>query len=145
MSFAKHGIASQSVDLGKTVLALSALGLFTKLLHIDLSQLQILGVSFSPTSSSLVPGFIGLALIYAFIAFSVARIEAAVERQTNKETVEATKIIIKSKPLLALMFFVFPFSVFVYSMPYVLGAFVINLLWSDSMTVVTSIWTLATK
>ncbi|MHB1015072.1 MAG: hypothetical protein ACYC2W_07315 [Desulfurivibrionaceae bacterium] len=145
MSFAKHGLASQSIDLGKTVLALSALGLFTKLLHIDLSQLQILGVSLSPASSSLVPGFLGLALIYAFIAFSVARIEAAVERQTNKETVEATKIITDSKPLLALMFLIFPFSVFVYSMPYVLGAFAINLLWSDSMTVVTSIWALATK
>ncbi len=51
MSFAKHGITGQSVELGKAVLALSALGLFTKLLHIDLSQLQVLGVALQPANA----------------------------------------------------------------------------------------------
>jgi hypothetical protein len=145
VSFAKFGIASQSTDLGKAVLALSTLGLFTKLLHINLSQLQILGISLSPASSGLIPGFIGLALIYAFIAFSVARLEAAVEGQTNKDTIEATKVIVGSKPLLALTLLGLPFAIFVYSMPYFLGIFAIRLLWSDSMSVVSSIWTLAAR
>jgi hypothetical protein len=33
----------------------------------------------------------------------------------------------------------------VYSMPYFLGIFAIRLLWSDSMSVVSSIWTLAAR
>lgn len=145
MSFAKHGLASQSTELGKTVLALSTLGLFTKLLNIDLSNLQVLGVSLRPENSNLIPGFLGLALIYAFVAFSVARIEAAFEGQTNKDTVEANKIIIGSKSLLSFAFLALPFSIFVYSMPYALGLFAISLLWSDSMSVVASVWALATK
>ena len=145
MSLAKHGLAGQSSDLGKTVLALSTLGLFTKLLNIDLSNLQVLGVSLRAENSGLIPGFLGLALIYAFVAFSVARMEAAFEVQTNKETVEANKIIIGSKLLLGLAFLALPFSLFVYSMPYVLGLFSIGLLWSDSMSVVSSIWVLASK
>lgn len=145
MSFAKHGLANQSTDLGKTVLALSALGLFTKLLNVDLSNLQVLGVSFLPEHSGLIPGFLGLALIYAFVAFSVARVESAIEGQTNKETVEANKIVAGSKPLLSLAFIALPFSIFVYSMPYALGLFSISLLWSDSMSVVSSIWALASK
>ena len=145
MSFAKHGLAGQGTDLGRTVLALSTLGLFTKLLNIDLSNLQVLGVSLRPENSGLIPGFLGLALIYAFVAFSVARMEAAFEVQTDKGTVEANKIIIDSKSLLGLALLALPFSVFVYSMPYVLGLFSISLLRSDSISVLSSIWVLASK
>jgi len=145
MSFAAHGIAGQSTQLGKAVLALSALGLFTKLLHIDLSQLQVLGITLQPASASLIPGFIGLALIYVFIAFCVARFEAAIENQVNKETVEARRNVANSKSLMVFVFLILPFSVFVYSMPYAMGALGITLLWSDSMSVITSIWHLAFK
>jgi hypothetical protein len=127
------------------VLALSALGLFAKLLHIDLSQLQVLGVTLSPTNAALIPGFLGLALIYAFLAFSVARLEAAIERQTNKETVEALEAVSSSKPLMAFVILGLPFSLVVYSMPYVLGLFSIVLLWSDSMSVASAVWALAFK
>lgn len=142
MSFAKHGIAAQSSELGKAVLALAALGLFAKLLNIDLSSLQVLGVTLRPAHSGLLPGFLGLALIYAFIAFCVARIEAAVEQQTSKEFGDATKKILESKVLLTLVAITFPFSVLVYSLPYVAGILGIVLLWRDSLTVVQSIWQL---
>ena len=145
MSFAKHGITGQSVELGKTVLALSALGLLTKLLHIDLSQLQVLGVALKPANTGLIPGFLGLALIYAYIAFFVSRMEAAIETQVDEAVTESRKRVMQSKPLLTLTFVVLPFSIVVYSLPYVLGAFAIALLWSDSMSVLQAIWSLTAK
>lgn len=145
MSFAKHGITGQSVELGKAVLALSALGLFTKLLHIDLSQLQVFGVALQPANAGLIPGFLGLTLIYAYAGFFVSRMEAAIETQVDTAVNESRQRVMQSKPLLTLTFIVFPFSIFVYSLPYVLGAIAIALLWSDSMSVLQAIWVLAIK
>jgi hypothetical protein len=143
MSFAKHGLTAQLVDLGKTVLALSALGIFAKLLNVDLSQLQVLGVVLGPTTSGLLAGFIGLALIYAYIALVVARLEAGIDIATSEETMESYKKIYKSKSLMGLSVLSLPLSIFVYSMPYLLGAFAISLLWSDSWSVVKAVWRLA--
>lgn len=141
--FAKYGMTGQSVDLGKSVLMLSALGLFTKLLHIDLSQLAILGVVLRSTNVDLIPGFIGLALMYAFLAFSVARMEASIAMQVDKDAIENQKKIKESKGLLILACGVSPFAFIVYSMPYALGLFTIVLLWADSMGVLKAIWALA--
>ena len=145
MSFAKYGITGQSVDLAKAVLTLSALGLFTKLLHIDLSQMQILGVALRPAHVELIPGFIGLALIYAFLAFSVARMEASIASQVDKDVVETTNKVKESRGLLVLTFASAPFAFIVYSMPYALGTFTIVLLWSDSKEVLQAIWVLTSK
>ena len=143
MSFAKHGIATQSLDLGKAVLALSALGLFTKLLHIDLNQMQVLGVVLQPANASLIPGFLGLALIYAFLCFVVARMEASIECEVDESVIASRNKIKEKKGLLALALLIAPFSFFVYSLPYAFGMFSIALLWSDSMTVLVAIWRLA--
>jgi len=43
------------------VLTLSGLGVFTKLLHIDLSRLQFLGLTLSAKEAPLIPGFLGIA------------------------------------------------------------------------------------
>ncbi|MBI3223086.1 MAG: hypothetical protein HYZ46_08535, partial [Nitrosomonadales bacterium] len=120
-------------------------GLFTKLLHIDLSQLQILGIALRPTNAGLIPGFIGLALMYAFVAFLVARMEAAIENEVDNAVVESRKSVTQSKSLLILVLCITPFSIVVYSMPFVFGAFSIMLLWSDSMSVLKAIWGLATQ
>jgi hypothetical protein len=143
MSFAKHGIAGQSLDLGKAVLTLSALGLFTKLLHIDLSQLQILGVVLQPSNANLIPGFLGLTLTYAFLCFVVARMEASIASEVDKDAIESRNKIKESKGLLALAFLIAPFSFVVYSLPYAFGLFTIILLRSDSMSVLKAIWALA--
>ncbi|WP_229633572.1 hypothetical protein [Duganella qianjiadongensis] len=140
MSFTKHGIAAQSVDLGKTVLALSALGLFTKLLNIDLGKLQILGVELKPSSASLIPGFLGLALLYAFACFIVARMEGAIESEVDKDAIEHRAKIKEKRGLLILSFLISPISLVVYSMPFAFGLLTISLLWSDSMKVLRSIW-----
>jgi hypothetical protein len=144
MSFAKHGIAAQSLDLGKAVLALSALGLFTKLLHIDLSQLQVLGVVLQPRNANLIPGFLGLALMYTFLCFVVARMEASIECEVDETVISSRNKIKEKKGLLALVFLIAPFSFAVYSLPYVFGIASIALLWSDSMSVLKAIWSLAT-
>lgn len=144
MSFTKHGIAAQSLDLGKAVLALSGLGLFTKLLHIDLSQLQVLGVVLQPTNANLIPGFLGIALMYAFLCFVVARMEASIECEVDEAVISSRNKIKEKKGLLALVFLIAPFSFVVYSLPYILGIVSIILLWSDSMSVLKAIWSLAT-
>lgn len=143
MSFAKHGIAAQSLDLGKTVLALSALGLFTKLLHIDLSQMQVLGVVLQPTDANLIPGFLGLALIYAFLGFVVARIEISIECEVDEAVISSRNKVKDKKGLLVLAFLIAPFSLVVYSLPFAFGIFSIVLLWADSMAVLKAIWALA--
>ena len=139
MSFTSHSLAEQSVDLGKAVLALSTLGIFSKLLHVDLASLQILGLTLSKTTATLIPGFLGLVLIYTFVAFSVSRMEAGLHSATDKEAKKTRKDIKKDKDLLWLTAATFPFSILVYSMPTALGAFAIYLLWADSINVIKAI------
>ena len=143
MSFTKHGVAGQSVDLGKSVLTLSALGLFAKLLHIDLGKLQILGVELQPSNASLIPGFLGLALIYAYVCFVVARAEAAIEGEVDKDAIDHRNKNKEKGGLLLLAFLLSPFTLVVYSMPLVFGGCAIYSLWSDSLKVLTAIWGLA--
>jgi hypothetical protein len=145
VSFTKHGIAAQSADLGKTVLVLSALGSFTKLLNIDMSKLQILGIELNPSNVKLIPGFLGIALTYAFLCFIVARMEGVIESAVDKEAIEHTTKIKESKGLLILTLLIFPASFLVYFMPFAFGGFAITLLWSDSMSVLKSIWQLVSK
>ncbi|WP_147459052.1 hypothetical protein [Pseudomonas sp. AOB-7] len=143
MSFAKHGIAVHSMELGKATLALSTLGLFTKLLNIDLSQIEVIGLSMSQHSTELIPGFIGLALIYTFIAFVVARLESSIEQQLDEQTVTHLETIKNSKPLLIISALTMPLALIVYSLPYALGVFSIVLLWPDSTAVLAELWTIA--
>jgi len=140
MSFAKHDLAPKGWELGRLVLALSALGIFTKLLKIDLNQVQILGVSFGSANTALIPGFIGLALMYSFAAFVLSRLESAFHQQTNKEAQETYHAILENKVLTAIAMLAAPLSFFVYSLPYLLGLFSIVFLWSDSITVIRSVW-----
>ena len=142
MSFTSHSLAEHSIDLGKAVLALSALGIFSKLLHVDLSNLQILGLSLSKTTSVLIPGFLGLVLIYTYVAFLVSRMEAGLHSATDKEAKKTRKDIKGNKGLLWLTVFSSPFAFLVYSMPTLLGAFSIYLLWPDSVNVIKAIWAL---
>ena len=142
MSFTSHSLAEQSIDLGKAVLILSALGIFSKLLHVDLGNLQIAGLSLSKTTAALIPGFLGLVLIYTFVAFSVSRMEAGLHSATDKEAKKTQKDIKKDKGLTWLAIIFSPFSFFVYSMPQALGVFAIYLLWPDSTGVIKAIWAL---
>ncbi|PKO91785.1 MAG: hypothetical protein CVU15_09270 [Betaproteobacteria bacterium HGW-Betaproteobacteria-1] len=145
LSFAKFDLAPQGWELGKSVLALSALGIFSKLLGIDLSQFQFLGVTLGEKSVQLIPGFLGLTLIYSLLAFILARLEAGLFHSTSKETKNTNQEILANKGLTIIALLALPISIFVYSLPYVLGAFTVTFLWSDSMLVLSMIWALASK
>jgi hypothetical protein len=138
----KSGLADQGVELGKSVLVLSSLGLFTKLLHIDLSQMQILGVNFLPENTSLIPGFIGIALIYTFVAFFMARTEMVLHTLFDTESQTTLEKITASQSYKIIMKIIFPISVFVYSMPFFVGALSIWLLLEDSIIVLNTLWNL---
>jgi hypothetical protein len=141
----KHGIATESFRLGKSVLALAILGVFTKLLNIDLSKLHVLDISFDPAASGLIPGFLGLALMYTFLAFCIARLEAVSEDFSDPAVVAGLAARFRSKLQMAVALTSAPFSFIVYSMPLFLGLISIILLWSDSMAVLAAIWRLAFK
>jgi hypothetical protein len=142
VSYFKYGIASESVNFAKGILILSALGIFTKLLNIDLSKLKMLGISFNPDASGLVPGFIGLALLYVYTAFWVARFEVTLEQSVSEEFKTVNDIVHGSKKTQIAALFVSPMVMFVYGMPILLGAIAIYLLWADSMAVLSTIWSL---
>jgi hypothetical protein len=140
MSLTKHGLAGESMGLAKSVLAMSALGVFTKLLGIDLSKLEVLGVTFTPATSNLLPGFIGLALTYTYIAFCVARWEASTDVISDPEVFEKLKRDSDTQKAIRIFRSIgLPFSFLVYSMPYVFGAFSIALLFRDSLSVLHAI------
>jgi hypothetical protein len=143
VSYWKHGIASESYNLAKAVLTLSTLGIFTKLLNVDLSRLDVLGVTFAPETSSLIPGFLGVALMYTFLAFCVARAEATGENMSDPAILARLESRSKSKLYMAFAVLGSPFSFVVYSMPLALGLTSILLLWSDSIAVLSAIWRLA--
>ena len=138
----KHILAEKYYEIGRSVLVLSALGILTKLLNIDLSKLEVLGVTFDPESSRLIPGLIGLALIYAYAALVVSRAEGAdyfisdpaqLERLRNPTDVDKARTIIS-------VFFL-PFSVFAYAGPLVIGLLSIILLRRDIIAVLAALWT----
>ncbi len=140
MAFAKYGIAHRAPDIAKSLLIFGSLGIFSKLLDIDLGQANMIGITVDPAYSQLIPGFFGLIVIYLFITFCVARIEAILEQEINGETSQVLEQLKKSKPLMGAMILVSPFTLFVYSMPYVLGGYAVYLLWPDSMSVLSILW-----
>lgn len=142
MTYMKHGLATEGFGLAKSVLGLSALGVFTKLLNVDLSKLDVLGVSFAPSTSSLIPGFLGLALMYAYLAFCVARAEAIDENLSDPAVVDRLERRSKSKLHRIVALLGAPLVVVVYSTPLALGFISIVLLWSDSIAVLVAVWKL---
>jgi hypothetical protein len=137
----KHILAEKYYEIGRSVLVLSALGILTKLLNIDLSKLEILGVTFDPASSRLIPGLIGLALIYAYSALVVSRAEAADFFVADPEEIEKLKNpsdTDKARRFVSAFFL--PFSIFAYSGPLLIGALSIALLFGDVLTVLSALW-----
>ena len=137
----KHVLAEKYYEIGRSVLVLSALGILTKLLNIDLSKLEVLGVTFDPHSSRLIPGLIGLALIYAYSALVVSRAEAAdyfvsdpaqLERLKNPSDADKARRIVSA--------FFLPFSLFAYAGPLLIGLLSIVLLWRDIVAVLAALW-----
>ena len=68
--------------------------------------------------------------------------EAGLHSATDKEAKKTRKDIKGNKGLLWLTVFSSPFAFLVYSMPTLLGAFSIYLLWPDSVNVIKAIWAL---
>jgi len=56
MTFAQNDLAPKSWSLGKYVLILAGLGILAKVLRIDLSQMQIVGLKARAESAALIPG-----------------------------------------------------------------------------------------
>jgi hypothetical protein len=136
MAFAQHDLAPKSWELGKYVLILATLGIFAKVLRIDVSGLEILGVKLGTESDALIPGFIGLALLYTFVAFCVARLENIFVLRGDHHTKAVLDEMPKNRSLRWLSYVSLAPSVVVYSMPLLLGTFATWYLRADSLAVV---------
>jgi hypothetical protein len=140
MAFAEHGLAPKRYELGKLVLVLAALGIFAKVLRIDLSQLDVLGIKFGASSTSLIPGLIGVALVYALAAFFVASTEAAFTHLVDSESKALAQLTMESKSVRWLSVLALAISGVVYATPWLLGAFASWYLWRDVVTLVKLVW-----
>jgi len=73
VDFVGAGLPSDaSYRYKRNILAFAVLGLLAKKLNIDLSQLDVYGVTVSPGNSQIITGFIGIALIYSFLMMSAS-------------------------------------------------------------------------
>lgn len=130
-------------EVNRWILMLSTLGLASKILEIDLSQISVFGLNLEGKESALVPGFIGLALVYSLLTFVLARIELMLAH--NGETAEHVNLkidkIAKSKVLTFLLVLSFPIPALVYTViPVGLALFTLFLLSDDICAVVQVIW-----
>jgi hypothetical protein len=137
----KYVLAEKYYELGRSVLALSALGVLTKLLNIDLSKLAVLGVTFDPASSRLIPGLIGITLLYVYAALVVSRAEAGdyfvsdpaqIERLKNPSDTD------KARRIVSILFL--PFSIVAYIGPLLFGLLAIIILRRDIISVLAALW-----
>ena len=143
MAFAKYGIASRAPELGRSLLIFASLGVLSKILNIDLSSSEVIGLDINAPQPELISGFLGLIVSYLLVAFSLARIEGMVEQKIDGETDEVSRKVLKSKPLMGLMIAIFPFAILVYLTPFALGIYASILLWPDSISALGALWELS--
>lgn len=143
MATADYVFGNKQWEINRWLLVLSTLGLASKLLEIDLSQISIFGLNLQGKEVALVPGFIGVALSYAFLTFAISRIELMMAHNDDTTT-HAVSIFENSKYpklILALSLIAFPFSALVYFIiPVGLTLFTLGLLSSDVYIILQILW-----
>lgn len=143
MASADYVFGNKQWEINRWILVLSTLGLASKILEIDLSQISIFGLNLQGKEAALVPGFIGFALAYALLTFIVARVELMLAHtgETSAHITPKVHKIAKSKVLLALLILSFPIPMLVYVViPVGLALFTLFLLFGDMYAVFQVIW-----
>ncbi len=139
MASADYVFGNKQWEINRWILVLSTLGLVSKILEIDLSQISIFGLNLQGKEAALVPGFIGLALAYALLTFVVARMELILAHNDETEAHVTSKVkkIGKSKVLLFLLILSFLIPMLVYVLiPVGLALFTLFLLYDDMYAVI---------
>ncbi|ELA9085473.1 hypothetical protein QVK65_004823 [Vibrio alginolyticus] len=141
MSYFKPGIGSESINLAKAVLLFSLLGILIKLLDLQIEQISIVGISVKSGASQLIPGIVGICLIYVFIALCVARFEITLESRLHRDEEKAVvqKLTSSHSTVFGLVV-LFPVLAITYWFPFIIGVITIILLFGDSVVVVGLIW-----
>ena len=143
MASSDYVFGNKQWEINRWILVLSTLGLVSKILEIDLSQISIFGLNLQGKEAALVPGFIGLALAYALLTFVVARMELILAHNDETEAHVTSKVkkIGKSKVLLFLLVLSFLIPMLVYVViPVGLALFTLFLLYDDMYAVIQVIW-----
>ena len=146
MASSDYVFGNRQWEINRWILVLSTLGLASKILEIDLSQISIFGLNLQGKEAALVPGFIGFALAYSLLTFIVARVELMLAHtdETAAHITPKVQNIAKSKVLLALLILSFPIPMLVYVViPVGLALFTLFLLFSDMYAVFQVIWAAA--
>lgn len=146
MASSDYVFGNKQWEINRWILVLSTLGLATKVLEIDLSQVPMFGLNLQGEEAALVPGFIGIALTYALLAFIIARIELMLAHNTStaEHVVPVAEKIAKSKLLSILAILSLPIPVLMYFLiPIGLSAFTLVVLYDDIWTVIQLVWAAA--
>ena len=143
MATSDYVFGNKQWEINKWILTLSVLGLFSKLLMIDLSEISVFGVNMGNQNTALIPGFIGLALMYALCAYFVARMELQMAHgdETQQKAVSIIEKLQSSKLLLILSLLTMPLPLLLYTLiPIGLSLFTLYLLSGDILAVLTNIY-----
>lgn len=146
MASADYVFGNRHWEINRWILVLSTLGLASKMLEVDLSQISIFGLNLQGKEAALVPGFIGFALAYSLLTFIVARVELMLANTGGTVANVTPKVqnISKSKVLLVLLILSFPIPALVYVViPVGLALFTLFLLSGDMYSVFQVIWAAA--
>lgn len=146
MASADYVFGNKQWEINRWILMLSTLGLASKILEIDLSQISIFGLNLQGKEAALVPGFIGLALAYSLLAFIVARVELMLAHngETTAHVTPKVQKLARSKVLLFFLILSFPIPALIYVViPVGLALFTLFLLSGDMYAVAQVIWAAA--
>ena len=135
-------LAGHRFDLSKSVLYLSALGLFAKLLKADVTGALLSGASLKAEYATWAAGLIGMVLCFTLLALVVCIIEGAYLGHTSGETEQEGKALLKHPTALVALSFAGGLGAIVYMAPLVLGIYTTWKLGGDTVAACAALWRL---
>lgn len=133
-------LAAHRFELSKSLLYLSALGLFAKLLKADVSGVLLPGVALSAEHTAWAAGFIGMVLLFTLLAYVVCVLEVAYFGLVSGDTKRHSDLLLKSPKAVVALSVVAALGSSVYLLPPVLAAYASWQLRKDTINTFVALW-----
>ncbi|MET3177839.1 UNVERIFIED_ORG: hypothetical protein ABIC43_000978 [Variovorax guangxiensis] len=133
-------LAGHRFDLSKSVLYLSALGLFAKLLKADVSGVLLPGVTLKAEHAAWAAGLIGMVLLFTLLALVISILEDAYDGLLSGKVQREGHKLLKNPVALVSLAVLGGLSAFVYMAPLVLGVYASSKLWADTASTCAALW-----
>ena len=133
-------LAGHRFDLSKSVLYLSALGLFAKLLKADVSGALLPGATLKAEYATWAAGLIGIVLLFSLLALVVCILEGAYIGHMSGEIEQEGKALMKRPAALISLSVLSGLGTLIYMAPLVLGGYASWKLWADTVAACAALW-----